>query len=78
MEGKGKISRCVRRVELPWPDVKVAQRLAIGVPCRYMPQNNVTDQFVLTHVVPNKRKIYDDATAVIFGTALLYSIFLFR
>ena len=56
MEGKGKISRCVRRVELPWPDVKVAQRLAIGVPCRYMPQNNVTDQFVLTHVVPNIKK----------------------
>ena len=52
--------------------------LAIGGPCRYMLQNNVTDQFVLTHVVPNIRKKYDDATAVIFGTALLYSIFLFR
>ena len=74
-KGKARVADVYDDVELPWSDVNIVLMLAIGGPCRYMLQNKVTDQFVLTHVVPNIRKKYDDATAVIFGTALLYSIF---
>ena len=74
-KGKARVADVYDDVELPWPDVKVAQMLSIGGPCRYVLQNNVTDQFVLTHVVPNTRKKFDDAPAVILGTALLFSIF---
>ena len=40
---KARVADVYDDVELPWPDVKVAQMLAIGGPCRYMLQNNVTD-----------------------------------
>ena len=74
-KGKGRVSDVYDDVELPWPDLKVAQMLCLGGACRYELQNGVTDQFVLTHVVPSIRANLDDDISVIFGTALMYSIF---
>ena len=62
-------------IKLPWPDIKVASMLCIGGPCRYRLEEGVSDEFVLHHVVPNIRKRFDDETAVILGTALLYLVF---
>ena len=49
--------------------------LCIGGPCRYKLEEGVGKEFVLHHVVPNIRKRFDDETAVILGTALLYLVF---
>ena len=62
-------------MELPFPDMKVASLLSLGGPCRYELSDQVDRQFVLTNVVPNIRKRFDEDTSVILGTALLYSIF---
>ena len=74
-KGKARVADVYDDVELPWPDIKVASMLCPGGPCRYVLQNDVDDQFVLSNVVPNIRNKFDDETALIFGTALMYSIF---
>ena len=42
-------------IELPFPDAKVAGKLCVGRPCKYVIKDGsgVTDDFLLQHVVPN-------------------------
>ena len=74
-KNKKRVADVYDDIELPWPDIKVASMLYIGGPCRYRLEEGVSDEFVLHHVVPNIRKRFDDETAVILGTALLYLVF---
>ena len=76
-KGKARVGDRYDDVELPWPDVKVAQMLCIGGPCKYTiaRDSGVSDSFVLEYVVPNLRKRFSDEVALIFGTALLYYIY---
>ena len=74
-KGKARVGDVYDDVELPFPDLKVASLLCLGGPCRYVLEDHVDEEFVLNYVVPNIRKRFNDETALIFGTALLYSIF---
>jgi hypothetical protein len=49
-------------VDLPYPDAKVAGRLCVSGPCKYMVKvgSGVTDNFLLENVVPNVRTRYSD------------------
>ena len=62
-------------VELPYPDAKVAGRLCVGGPCKYVLKegSGVTDNFLLEHVVRNTRTRtrYSDDVAKVLGKALL-------
>ena len=79
IRGQWKIKKRVADVyddiELPWPGIKVASMLCIGGPCRYRLEEGASNEFVLHHVAPNIRKIFDNETVVILGTALLYFLF---
>jgi hypothetical protein len=64
-------------VDLPFPDAKVAARLCIGGPCKYVVKegSGITDTFLLEHVVPNVWICYPDDVAKVLGKALLWFIF---
>jgi hypothetical protein len=64
-------------VDLPFPDAKVAGKLCMGGPCKYVVKegSGVTDNFLLEYVVPHVRTRYSDGVAKILGKALLWLIF---
>ncbi len=64
-------------VELPYPDAKVAGRLCVGGPCKYVLKegSGVTDNFLLENVVRSTRTRYSDDVAKVLGKALLWLIF---
>ena len=76
-KGKQRVGDRYDDVELPWPDLKVAQMLCIGGACKYKitQESGVSDAFVLEFVVPNLKKRFDNDVALIFGTALLYYVY---
>ena len=49
--------------------------MCIGGPCCYGLEDYVDEAFILSNVVPNIHKRFNEETALIFGTALLYSVF---
>jgi hypothetical protein len=64
-------------IELPFPDAKVAGKLCIGGPCKYVLKDgsSVTDAFLLQHVVPNIRKRFAADVALVLAKPLLWMIF---
>ena len=76
-KGKQRVGDRYDDVELPWPDLKVAQMLCIGGPCKYVvkSESGVNDAFIFEFVVPNIRKRFDDDVTLILGTVLLYMIY---
>ncbi len=71
------VSNVYDDVDLPYPDAKVAGRLCVGGPCKYVVKegSGVTDNFLLENVVPNVRTRYADDVAKVLGKALLWLIF---
>lgn len=76
--GRWKISRVsdvYDDVELPYPDAKVASLLCVGGPCSYRVKegaNNLSDNWIRAHVVPQITSVYDDDLALILGKAILW------
>jgi hypothetical protein len=64
-------------VELNWPDAKVASRLCVGGPCKYVVKEGagVSNYFILQHVVPSIRTRFTDELALVLGKALLWLVF---
>jgi hypothetical protein len=64
-------------VDLPYPDAKVTGGLFLGGPCKYVVKegSDITDTFLLEHVVPNVRTHYPDDVVMVLGKALLWYIF---
>ena len=64
-------------IELPFPDAKVAGKLCIGGPCKYVIKDGsgVTDAFLLQHVVPNIQKRFSADVALVLAKPLLWMIF---
>jgi len=65
-------------VELPFPDAKVASLLCVGGPCSYRVKegaNNVNDNWIRTHVVPETTIVYDAELSLILGKAILWLSF---
>ena len=57
-KGRARVGDRYDDVELPWPDVKVAQMLCVGGACKYVIKNDsgVSNDFIFEFVVPNIRK----------------------
>jgi hypothetical protein len=64
-------------VILPWPDVKVASKLCIGGPCKYVLKegSGLSNNWLVMHVAPNIAQVYGEEVAAILGKALLWAIF---
>jgi hypothetical protein len=64
-------------IELPYPDAKVAAMLCPGGPIKYKLRDgsNVTDEFILEHVVPKTAGRLQNATALVLGRAILWGAF---
>ena len=75
-KGKTRVGDRYDDVELPWPDIKVAQMLCMGGACKYIIKRDsgVSNSFVFEFVVPNIRKRFCDEVTLLFGIALLYHI----
>jgi Transcriptional activator of glycolytic enzymes len=79
-KGKGRVSDVYDDVELPYPDCKVAEKLAMGGPCFYIINSRICDvtamtTFILSNVVPNIRRQLPDSTAIVLGKAVLWLCF---
>jgi hypothetical protein len=76
MKGK-RISDVYDDIELLFPDAKVAGKLCIGEPCKYVIRDGsgVTDAFLLQHVVPNIQKRFSADVALVLAKPLLWMIF---
>ena len=61
---------------IAYPDAKVAAALCKGEAITYQVkmESNVTESWILTHVVPNIAKKYSRAMALVLGNALLWRI----
>jgi hypothetical protein len=64
-------------IELPFPDAKVAGKLCIGGPCKYVIKegSGVTDNFLLQHVVPNICTRLPADVAKVLAKPLLWMLF---
>jgi hypothetical protein len=73
----GRVSDVYDDVELKWPDCKVASRLCVGGPCKYVVKEGagVSNDFILQHVVPLIRTRFSDQLALVLGKALLWFVF---
>jgi hypothetical protein len=62
-------------VELPYPDAKVAAVLCGGSPCFYVTNQPVDaammTSFILSHVLPNVRKMLPESACLVLGKALM-------
>lgn len=61
---------------IAYPDAKVATALCKGEAITYQVnmESNITESWILTHVVPNIAKKYSQAMALVLGNALLWRI----
>ena len=61
---------------IAYPDAKVAAALCKGEAITYQVkiESNVTESWILAHVVPNIAKKYSRAMALVLGNALLWRI----
>ena len=77
-KGAGRVSDVHDDVELPYPDAKVAEKLCGGGACFYVPHPSVDmammNTFVLSHVVPNVRKMLPESACLVLGRALMWLI----
>jgi hypothetical protein len=73
----GQLSDVYDDVKLNWPDCKVASRLCVGGPCKYVVKEGagVSNDFILQHVVPLIRTRFSDQLALVLGKALLWFLF---
>jgi hypothetical protein len=64
-------------IELPFPDAKVAGKLCIGGPCKYVIKegSRVTNKFLLEHVVPNICTCLPADVAKVLAKPLLWMLF---
>ena len=64
-------------LELPWPDGHVAEALCVGGAIMYNLRagSEITDDWILSNVVPNISKVYHRSIALIFGKAILWGCF---
>jgi hypothetical protein len=63
---------------LPYPDAKVASRLCIGGPVKYVLKegSNLSDQWLLVHIVPNLlRRFPNPAVPLVFSLPILWACF---
>jgi hypothetical protein len=64
-------------IELPFPDANVAGKLCIGGPCKYAIKegSGITDDFLLTYVVPAIRTRFPAEVALVLAKPLLWMLF---
>jgi hypothetical protein len=64
-------------VTLPWPDAKVASKLCIGGPCKYVLKegSGLCDDWILEHVVPNIRQCFEKEVAIVMALPLLWAVY---
>ena len=76
-KGQQRVSDVYDDVEMPFPDAKVAGLLCMGGPCKYEIKQNsgISEQFLLTHVVPNVARRLPHDVSVVLGTALMWYVF---
>jgi hypothetical protein len=62
---------------LPYPDAKVAGKLCIGGPVKYVLRLNsgISDDWILEHVVPNIMRRFPRQVGLVLGRALLWACF---
>jgi hypothetical protein len=72
-----RISDVYDDIDLPNPDAKVAGRLCIGGPCKYVLKegSGITGNFLLEHVVPSIRTRFSDSVSKVLALPLLWSVF---
>jgi hypothetical protein len=73
---KVRVSDVYDDVELPFPDAKVAGKLCVGGPCKYVitDGSGVTDDFLLQHVVPNICTRFPAEVAKVLAKPLLWLV----
>jgi hypothetical protein len=76
-KGKARVSDLYADVTLPWPDIKVASKLCIGGPCKYVLKEGcgLSNNWLVAHVAPNISQVYGEEASAILGKALLWAIF---
>ena len=63
-------------INLPYPDALAAHKLCGSKgSCRYRPQVDLTDSFILEKIVPNCQRLLGDPAALPLGHALLWAAF---
>jgi hypothetical protein len=74
---KGRVSDVYNEIELPFPDAKVAGKLCIGGPCKYVIKDGsgVANAFLLEHVVPRIRTRFPAEVALVLAKPLLWMVF---
>jgi hypothetical protein len=63
-------------VTLPWPDAKVASKLCIGGPIKYVLKegSGLCDDWLFEHVVPNILKCFEKEVAIVLALPLLWAV----
>jgi hypothetical protein len=76
-KGKARMQDTYVDVTLPWPEFKVAAKLCIGAPCKYVLKEGtgLSNNWLAAHVAPNIAQVYGEGVAAVLGKALLWSIF---
>jgi hypothetical protein len=72
-----RISDVYDDIDLPYPDAKVAGRLCIGGPCKYVLKefSGITGNFLMENVVPSIRSRFSTAVASVLALPLLWAVF---
>ena len=63
---------------LPYPDAKVAGKLCLGGPIKYvlrLTNSGISDDWILEHVVPNIMRRFPCQVGLVLGQALLWACF---
>ena len=62
---------------IPHPDAKVASTLSIGGLAKYLVRNeyNISDDYILHHVIPNFSQILPEQVSLVLGCALLWAAY---
>jgi hypothetical protein len=72
-----RISDAYDDIDLPYPDAKVAGRLCIGGPCKYVlkESSGITGNFLMENVVPSIRSRFSAPVASVLALPLLWADF---
>ena len=73
-KSKGRVSDVYDDIEIPFPDAKVAGKLCIGGPWKYVVKENsgITNGWLLKHLVPNTCTGVSYSITVVLSKALLW------
>ena len=76
-KGTGHQSDSYTDVMLEWPDVKVASKLCIGGPCKYVLKegSGLSDNWLIENVAPHIAEVYGAQVVAILAKPLLWALF---